>query len=54
MSGTVWVTARCPACGGSSSLFVADGGFLTCARLDCPDPEAAQKALDDAARAVPA
>jgi hypothetical protein len=43
-----WITARCPACGGGSSLFVAEGGFVTCARLDCPDPEAAHKALEAA------
>ncbi|WP_181360817.1 DUF6085 family protein [Streptomyces sp. S1D4-14] len=42
----VWITARCPACGGSNSLFVADGGYITCARIDCPDPEAAHKTLE--------
>lgn len=34
------VSGRCPACGGAS-LFLGSGGFVTCARLDCPDPEAA-------------
>jgi hypothetical protein len=44
----VWITARCPACGGSNGLFVAEGGYITCARLDCPDPEAAHVALEAA------
>jgi hypothetical protein len=43
-----WITARCPACGGSNSLFVASGGYITCARIDCPDPEAAHAALEAA------
>ena len=33
------VSGRCPACGGSS-LFVAVGGHVTCARADCPAPTA--------------
>lgn len=31
------VAGRCPGCGGSS-LFLGSGGYVTCARLDCPDP----------------
>jgi hypothetical protein len=31
------ITTPCPACGGSS-LFVGNGGHLTCARLDCSGP----------------
>lgn len=34
------VQGRCPACHGAS-LFLADGGHVTCRRLDCPDPCAA-------------
>lgn len=40
------VAGHCPGCG-SSSLFVANGGHITCARLDCPDPCAADRVLDD-------
>jgi hypothetical protein len=42
------VQGRCPACG-SSSLFVADAGYLTCSFLECPDPDAAARLLDLAA-----
>lgn len=42
------VQGGCPACGGSS-LFVADAGYLTCSRLECPDPDAAARLLDLAA-----
>lgn len=42
------VQGRCPACGGQS-LMLADGGYITCRRLDCPDPEAAHKAIDETA-----
>lgn len=31
------VQGRCPACGGEA-LFLADGGHVTCSRLDCADP----------------
>lgn len=31
------VQGRCPACGGAS-LFLGDGGHVTCRRLDCPNP----------------
>lgn len=41
-----WIAARCPACGGSNCLFVAEGGFITCSRIGCPDPEAAHKVLE--------
>jgi hypothetical protein len=33
------VHGRCPACGGSS-LFLGEGGHVTCSRIDCPDPSA--------------
>ncbi|MDX2702182.1 hypothetical protein PV350_04885 [Streptomyces sp. PA03-6a] len=45
----VWVKGRCPACGGS--LFLGEGGYVTCSRLDCPDPDAPNEALDPAMRA---
>lgn len=41
------LAARCPACRGTS-LFIAEGGYVTCARIGCPDPEAAQAVLDNA------
>lgn len=40
------VQGRCPACGGSS-LFLGSGGYLTCARLECPQPDAATEVLAD-------
>jgi hypothetical protein len=40
------VQGRCPACGGSQSLFLAEGGYVTCARVECPDPEAATRLLE--------
>lgn len=51
MSGTQWISARCPACGGSDVLFVADGGYITCSRIECPNPEAAHKVLESARKA---
>lgn len=39
------VAGRCPACGGES-LFLADGGHVTCRRLDCPDPCAVDDILN--------
>ena len=44
------VQGRCPACNGES-LMLADGGYITCRRLDCPDPEAAHKAIEERAGA---
>lgn len=38
------VQGRCPACSGSS-LFLGEGGHVTCSRLDCPDPTAADDLL---------
>lgn len=40
------IQGRCPACGGES-LMLADGGYLTCRRLDCPQPDAASEVLAD-------
>jgi hypothetical protein len=39
------VRGYCPACRGVS-LFLGSGGYVTCRRLDCPDPEAATRALE--------
>lgn len=38
------VRGRCPACRGQS-LFLGSGGHITCARLDCPNPCAADDQL---------
>ncbi|MGW9371152.1 DUF6085 family protein [Streptomyces xanthophaeus] len=38
------VQGHCPACRGES-LFLAASGYITCRRLDCPDPDAASKTL---------
>lgn len=38
------VQGRCPACHWQT-LILADGGHVTCARLDCPDPCAADQLL---------
>ncbi|MCI3277596.1 hypothetical protein [Streptomyces cylindrosporus] len=38
------VQGRCPACRWRS-LFVGDGGHITCSRLECPTPEAADQLL---------
>lgn len=50
------VQGQCPGCGGNS-LFLGSGGFVTCARLDCPAPCAATDLLasdEDKARAMDA
>lgn len=44
------VQGRCPACGGHS-LMLAEGGYITCRRLECPDPEAAHQAIEQQAAA---
>jgi hypothetical protein len=38
------VKGRCPACGWTS-LFLGDGGYVTCSRLECPNPSAADQLL---------
>jgi hypothetical protein len=42
------VKGRCPACNGAS-LFLGDGGYVTCSRIDCPEPDAASTALEQPA-----
>jgi hypothetical protein len=39
------VQGRCPACGGNS-LFLGEGGYVTCPRIDCPEPDAASTLLE--------
>jgi hypothetical protein len=46
-SGLPLVKGRCPACN-ATSLFLGDGGYVTCARLDCPQPDAASTLLERA------
>lgn len=38
------VQGRCPACGWAS-LFLGNGGHVTCSRLECPNPSAADDLL---------
>jgi hypothetical protein len=38
------VQGRCPACSGSS-LFLGEGGHVTCSRSDCPSPTAVDNLL---------
>jgi hypothetical protein len=40
------IRGYCPACGGTS-LFIAAGGHITCSRIDCTEPDAADRILDD-------
>ncbi|WP_435610874.1 hypothetical protein [Streptomyces sp. C10-9-1] len=44
-AGLPLVQGRCPACG-SASLFLGDGGYVTCSRIDCPEPDAASTLLE--------
>lgn len=44
-AGYPLVAGYCPGCGGSS-LFLGAGGHVTCARLDCSAPSAADRLLD--------
>lgn len=39
------VQGYCPACRGAS-LFLGAGGYVTCARLECPEPDAATRVLE--------
>ncbi|MFC9987894.1 hypothetical protein ACFXKV_04485 [Streptomyces globisporus] len=38
------VQGHCPACG-AASLFLGEGGHVTCARIECPAPDAADDML---------
>ncbi|MFF5615405.1 DUF6085 family protein [Streptomyces albidoflavus] len=44
MTANPTVQGFCPACGGVS-LFLGEGGYVTCARLACPEPDAASTLL---------
>lgn len=44
MSSYPPVAGHCPACG-AESLFLAESGHITCARLDCPRPTATDELL---------
>ncbi|MGF0163113.1 DUF6085 family protein [Streptomyces koyangensis] len=39
------VQGRCPGCGGAT-LFLANGGYITCSSLHCPTPDAATTLLE--------
>lgn len=39
------VQGRCPSCGGAT-LFLANGGYITCSSLPCPTPDAATTLLE--------
>jgi len=39
------VAGDCPACG-HPTLFLGEGGYVTCSLLGCPDPEAATRLLE--------
>ncbi len=43
-SGWPLVRGRCPACG-AASLFLASGGYVTCAIIRCPNPTAVSDSL---------
>jgi hypothetical protein len=43
---TAAIRGHCPACGWAS-LFVGEGGHLTCSQLECPRPDAAHAILAD-------
>ncbi|MER6235922.1 DUF6085 family protein [Streptomyces clavifer] len=40
------VQGRCPACG-NTRLYLGDGGYVTCPRIDCPEPDAASTLLEE-------
>lgn len=49
--GYPWVKGICPACDGRT-LFVGDGGYVTCSYIPCPDPGAAGKLLEGSKEAA--
>ncbi|MEV6081809.1 DUF6085 family protein [Streptomyces sp. NPDC052069] len=44
-TGLPTVQGHCPACH-SESLFLGSSGYVTCARIDCPEPDAASTLLE--------
>jgi hypothetical protein len=47
-----WLKHPCPACGSTGTLFIGNGGYLTCSLIGCPDPCKAGDVLDNARGAV--
>lgn len=43
-AGLPLVQGRCPACG-RASLFLGNGGHVTCSIIDCPNPSLADEQL---------
>lgn len=41
-----WIEGRCPACGSYGTLFVAEGGHVTCSLVNCANPTAVADALE--------
>lgn len=50
MSSDGWVKGICPACNSRDGLFIGDGGYLTCAWIECPEPDAPHRALNNEGR----
>lgn len=44
------VQGRCPACG-LTTLFVGDGGYITCSNVDCPRPDLVNELIGEIADA---
>lgn len=44
------VQGTCPACGSRGTLFIGDGGFITCVSATCPQPRLVADYLDQAPR----
>jgi hypothetical protein len=44
-AGRPHVQGHCPACG-TTGLFLGNGGYVTCSRVDCPEPDAASTVLE--------
>jgi len=41
-----FVNGTCPGCGVGRTLFLATGGWVTCANIDCTAPQMASDVLD--------
>lgn len=52
-AGFPQVKGKCPACGWTS-LFLGSGGYVTCANLDCPNPDTMDAFAKSQAEAVSA
>ncbi|MEU3432392.1 hypothetical protein [Streptomyces sp. NPDC006863] len=50
-AGASDVAGSCPACG-AASLFLGEGGHITCARIECPNPCAADDLLHSGEEAL--